>query len=103
MFDLEQCKYCIRKTTTSGCINCNIFRMKRAIDEFDEFLEAHKSNLSQFILYINNDYYDTLIKALKFDLSKNIDIRISNNLETNQVCVIVDKTALDWGDIYLER
>ena len=103
MFDLEQCKCCIRKTTTSGCINCNIFKIKNAINELDEFLEAHKSDLSQFILYINNDYYITLINALKFDLSKNIDIRVTTNLETNQVCIILDKKAFDWGDIYLER
>lgn len=104
MFNFDKCKQCKDKLTTSGCVSCNIWSIKKPIQELDLFLESHKSNLSQFIFYINQDYYNDIKNVLNFDLNTiNLEIRVTPMMETNQLVIIVDKKKLDWGNVGIER
>lgn len=100
MVTYNECIDCYDKTTTTGCFKCDIFKIKSAIQELYDFIESHKSNLSQYIFFINDKYYKQIESSLNFNLSV-VDITISKRLEDNQICVVVDKKELDWGDFYI--
>ena len=95
MTKLDICTNCYNKASTK-CINCKI---RTPIDKLNKFIDDHKSNLSQFILYINEDYSFNIINNLKSNLDDIYDIRTTNMLESNTVFVIVDRKLFDWGDI----
>lgn len=90
------CKNCYKKLTTDGCVNS---RLKTPINELNEFIESHKSNLSHFILYVNADFYADIEKCLNLNLEQNLEVRITPMLKPDEIGVIVDKKLLDWGNI----
>ena len=98
----DLCENCTGKTTTIQCINCTTYKLKNAIKQLDEFIEAHKSNLTQYILYINNLYADILKNSLDYNLIPNLEIRYISLLTDKEVCIIVDKKLFDWGDINVD-
>ena len=100
MSNFKVCDTCYKKVTTQGCLGCKVNKIKSAAKELDEFLEQNKSNLSQYILFINTFYYPTLKSVLNFNLDTILNkIRLLNLMETNEVCIIVDIKKLDWGNI----
>lgn len=98
----ELCESCIGKTTTTQCKNCNTKYIQIAIKQLDEFIKAHKSNLSQYIFFINTLYIDIIKTALNYDLTKNLDIRFISILNKKEMCVIIDKKSIDWGNINID-
>lgn len=103
MIVFNECKHCYKKATTTGCFTCNTYRIKSAVNELNDFIKAHKSNLSQFILYINTIYYPKVKSVLKLELNApDLEIRHNTLMENNVVFIIIDKKAFDWGDIYLD-
>lgn len=102
MSNFKVCDTCYKKATTSGCLNCSTNKIKSAAFELDEFLERNKSNLSKYFIFINTLYFNVLKSVLKFNLDTILDIiRPTNMLNNNEICVIVDKKELDWGNINL--
>lgn len=98
----ELCESCIGKTTTTQCKNCNTKYIQIAIKQLDEFIKAHKSNLSQYIFFINNLYRDKLKDVLYQNMATNLDIRFISLLNTDELCIIVDKKLVDWGNINID-
>ena len=100
MSNFKVCDTCFKKVTTVGCLDCKVNKIKSAANELDEFLIANKSNLSQYVLFINTLYYTTLKSVLNFNLDTILDkIKLINLMGTNEVCIIVDIKKLDWGNI----
>lgn len=103
MIKFDECESCNSKTTTTGCFNCSTFKLKSTIKELDEFIEAHKSNLSQFILYINSIYYPKVKSVLNLEIiAPELEYRVNSAIENDVIFIMVDKQYFDWGDIYLE-
>ena len=82
-----------------GCMNCIV---KTPIKELNEFIESHKSNLNQFILYINKSYYKQFKNVLNLHLEELYDIRITDLIEDNTMFVIIDRKLFDWGNIGID-
>lgn len=101
MIKFDECKSCNKKTTTTDCFNCSTSKLKSTIKELDEFIEAHKSNLSQFILYINSIYYQQIKSASNLNLDL-IECRLNSNIENDVVFIIIDKSKFDWGNIGID-
>lgn len=98
----ELCKGCIKRTTVTQCVNCSINCTKSAINQLYEFIEVHKSNLTQYIFFINNLYRDKLKDVLYQNMATNLDIRFISLLNTDELCIIVDKKLVDWGNINID-
>ena len=79
-----------------------------SLRELEDYLIGNKSNLGDFIIFINDKYYTEVKNALISNLKgieDNIQIRLISNylIEDNQLAIIVNKKALDWGNFYFGR
>lgn len=101
MIVFSECDSCYKKATTSGCFTCKTYKIKKAVRNLNEFLEENKSNLSQFILYINTIYYQQIKSASNLNLDL-IECRLNSNIENDVVFIIIDKSKFDWGNIGID-
>jgi hypothetical protein len=90
---------CVKKKITLCNSDCKLYEITKCVNNINEFIEAHKSNLDRFIFYFNTDYYYLIECVLNLDLIVSEDIRITPLLENHQICVIIDRKMLDWGDV----
>lgn len=105
MIEFDECKCCVNKVTTCGCLNCSLHRLKTSITEIKEFIDEHKNNINNFIFYISNSYYDIITRNIDFSLIADNNIRITNPEkfgDKTTICMVIDKTKFDWGNIVLE-
>ena len=58
--DFEECDFCTDKATTDGCFNCNIFRIKSAVDELNRSIMTKTSY--EMVLYMLNEKYRQYIE-----------------------------------------
>lgn len=99
MVNIDKCKNCIDKYTTTGCINCEHFKIKQCINDIEDFIHTNaKINNYRFVFYFNSKYYDDIKQAVDLSTIPNEHIKVTNYLENNEVCMIVDLTRFDWGN-----
>ena len=55
MVNIDKCKNCIDKYTTTGCINCEYFKIKQCINDIEDFIHTNaKINNYRFVFYFNS-------------------------------------------------
>lgn len=99
MLVYDKCKNCQLKATTFGCINCKWYSIQHSIQELDELISS-ESDLTHFIFYFNEIYYDILKSVLNLDLMPYKVI--TPNMEDKHICIIIDKNKLDWGEFNIK-
>lgn len=101
MLDLEKCNNCYKKTTSNGCIDCEISKYKDCIiklhqllDDWKESLKTNKSNINKhrYIFYFNYEHYNKIKDNLDISGIPDFNVCFSSHLVENTICEIVDTT-----------
>ena len=94
--DFEDCDFCTKKATTSGCYTCNIFKIKGAIAQLNvSILTRMKSEPISYIL--NEKYRQYIEKHVLIELLSKESIIWTSNLEEDYVGCVVNKNWLNGG------
>lgn len=97
MQNKNKCEDCYKKVTTTGCYNCEYFKIKNCLYEIQEFIDTHKNNISsnyRYVFYFNSKYYNDIISAIDLENIPQKNIKVINLLEQNEVCMIIDLDKL---------
>lgn len=92
MFDV--CNYCYKKLTTSGCINCETYKVKYATLELQDNIKNTK--YKQPIIVINKNY-KYITQYINF---KGIKYKFTGVLPDDVIACMVDKDTLDYRRFY---
>ena len=102
MFD-RFCNKCSKKLTTQCWTDCKYFNIMIQVSKFNKFVNEHKSNIKNYLFFFNDLYYDEIKSGLNLNLVSNYDIFIlSKSMQENEICIIVNKYSMDWGDVKIQ-
>lgn len=88
--EFEECDFCTKKATTSGCYTCNIFKIKGAIAQLNVSILTRIK--SEPVLFIFNEKYKQYIKKYALiELLPSECIKWTLNLEDDYVGCVVNK------------
>lgn len=95
---ISNCNACIKKTTTSGCFTCEVYKLRTSIAEIqNEIIKLKKNNkkLCNYYVLINSKYYNMLIDIIDFGriniYKRDLDYLLP---EENIVAILCDKRGL---------
>lgn len=102
------CDICIGKTTTFGCFNCQIKKLKKALQELQNKInEIPKNDLKYYKLLINKRYQVWVLNVINLrgiDYSvDNTHSCIPNNTTSKELAILWDTREFlnlfnEWGD-----
>lgn len=68
----------------------------KAINDINDEIKA-RFNVGEFMIFVNERYWTQIQKRLKLE---NIEYKITDLMEKDQVAIIVDKKLFDMRDMY---
>ena len=94
------CNKCPKKATTECWTDCKYFNIMIQITKFNKFVEEHKLTIKNYLFVFNDLYYDDIKSCLNLNLVSDYDKFVLNNiLKDDEICIIINKYSMDWGDI----
>lgn len=93
---INNCDACIQKTYTTGCFNCEVYKVKTVIGQLQNEiikLKADNKNLSDYCCFIDNKYFNIIADMVDFNQIK-IYKRDLNYLlpEENIIAILYNKS-----------
>lgn len=67
---ISNCNACIKKTTTSGCFTCEVYKIKTTITEIQNEIIKIKNNrkLWDYCIFIDCKYFDMITNIIDFHM-----------------------------------
>ena len=85
------CECCYKKFTTSGCLTCTTYNIKRTIQQLNYEI-VHIKYIQNYKYFINKMYAKDILEHVDFS---RVDFLVSSKMEADQIVIRVDKRAIN--------
>lgn len=93
---IRNCNTCIQKTYTTGCFNCEVYKVKTVIEQLQNKiikLKADNKNLLDYCCFIDNKYFNIMTNIIDFNEIKTYKRDLNYLLpEENIIAILYNKS-----------
>ena len=93
---ISNCNTCIEKTYTTGCFNCEVYKVKTVIEQLQNKiikLKTDNKNLLDYCCFIDNKYFNIINNIIDFNEIKTYKRDLNYLLpEENIIAILYNKS-----------